>query len=133
MAKVSNKKLLLVEDFPEKYKSLIDRLAFSLNPFMDEVVNAFAGNIDISNLTQEIVEFRVLVDSDGVPQVNTSFGVSSRPRGFSIINVTNNTDNSLLTGAPFITYSINNVLINVKHVTGLAENKTYTITLLVVK
>ncbi len=133
MAKVSNKKLLLVEDFPEKYRSLVDRLAFSLNPFMDEVVNAFAGNIDISNLNQEIVQFNVLVDSNGVPQVATAFGVSSRPRGFSIINVTNNTDNSLLTGAPFITYSINNVLINVKHITGLLENKRYTVTLLVVK
>lgn len=132
MAEVNNIKPLSKEDFPEEYHELIDRLAFSLNPFMRQVVNAFAGQIDFNNLAQSLVQFEVTVDSDGVPITPVQIKISPDKKilGTYVINITNITDSTFPTGSPFISYSTNRSILNVSHITGLSANKRYSISAL---
>lgn len=132
MATVNNKKTLRVEDFGEDQKELVERLAFTINPFMDEVISAFNGRIDLSNLTFEFKTFSLVVES-GVPKTPTKFSVDGRVLGIIVIKVNNLTNNNNLTAAPFLTYSESGNLVTVKHITGLADSTNYRVTALVIK
>lgn len=129
MADVTNIKPLIKEDYPKEYQELIERLSFSLNPFMRQVVAAFANNIDFNNLAQSIVTFEATVDASGVPQnvIQIKVNPSKKIIGADVICVENLTDATNLTTAPFLTYTTNRSILTVNHITGLTAGKRYTI------
>lgn len=134
MAKVDNIKTFQKEDFDPEYKQLIDTLAFSINPFMEQIVSAFSKNIDISNLTDIITDITLMVDASGIPTTPTSFKISDNTRsirkvlGMSVINHENLTDSTDVTSQPYITFSINKDLAIVNKVVGLPANKRFKLT-----
>lgn len=135
MAKLSNVIRINPSDFPKDDQQLVSKLAGILNYFMQEVVDAFEGNINFDNTNFESTEITVTVDSLGVPLTDTFFSVSSGSvSGIIPIKVTNTTNTILIPDhLPFIDWVFTNNQYKVQRVTGLNATNTYTIKLLIVK
>ena len=128
MAKLDNVKRIVKEDYDNKYHGLIDKLAFVLNSFMEQVTAQLNGNLDFSNLNRNLVTFKITVDSTGAPKgdglVRTDvLGV----KGATIIKATNKTTTSLFpTTQPFLSFTSgpNSQSIKITNISGLqADNK----------
>lgn len=137
MAKVSNIKRLVKEDFEKEDQPLVDRLAFALNPFLEQVSAAFSKGIDDDNLNQQSIFVEVEVNAQGVPKaplqikIDTSI-LKTRLKGHDIIFAQNLTDGTFPTGRPFLTYNVVNGLINVQHVAGLPADKRFRLSVILI-
>lgn len=130
MAKISGFKRIVKEDFDKEDQPLIEKLATVFNLFQEQVYYAFNKGITISeNISAQTNTIRLKVDSSGVPIGNNQvkYTLKSRPVGSQVINV-RSTDGSLLSGAPFVLFDIDQDIITIKQITGLLVNKTYDIT-----
>ena len=132
--KVTNIKRLNKEDFDKEYHSLIDRIAFSINPFMEQVVNAFNKNVDFDNLNQHFMYLEIQVDASGVPTMNSEIKnpLKNRIKGIMCVSVDNLTDTTLLTGAPAVLFTQNNGVITINQVTGLLSGKKYRLSIILI-
>ena len=61
MAKLSNIKRIIKEDFEKEYHKLIDRLGYILNTFMEESSAQINGNLDYTNLNQDRVIVKMTI------------------------------------------------------------------------
>ena len=133
MAKIQNFKRIIGEDYPEKDRSLISKLAYSINVFAEDVTNAFNKNLSINdNLNLSTKEINVTVNSSGVPvaTLKMNSGLGSVCKGMIVINSVNKTNtNNTPSGTPFITFADNSGLITINKVTNLTANDNYTLTL----
>lgn len=137
MAQLDALKRIVAEDFKKEDKEMIEKLASILNFHMDQVANAFNGKINFENLTQEIVEITVVVNSSGQPvksitdsSINSNFQFSTSRLtgaiGSAIISAQNLTDPSAYTSsAPFMHFEkISDKLFKINKINGLpAANK----------
>ena len=126
--KVTNLKRIAAEEFESEMQPTITQLSATLNPFLEQVSNAFNKNIDFDNLNQEVLQFEVTVDASGVPTtaLELRYGVKGRPRGMAVIQAFSlSATPAFPTAAPFITYDFNNGNIRVRHVAGLPANKKF--------
>lgn len=124
---------IIREDFDAKDQPLIDKLASTINQFMEQVANGFNKNLTIEdNLPFETKTFTVTVDSNGLPDANVVFKTSLRFRGMMVINAANVQDGDLLVGAPFVQWSINGGLITIVRVLGLPVGKKCSLTVFLV-
>lgn len=126
--KITNLKRLIKEDFAEKDQDLVSKLAFSINPFLEQISNIFNKNIDFDNLNQELLSFEVTVDNNGKPALATElkYTLRTRPKGMQVIRAENISGTAgYPTGTPFITYDFNNENIRVLNVAGLPANKKF--------
>jgi len=55
MAKVNNIKRLVAEDFDQDYQDLVRQIAYTTNPFFEQITQAFNKSIDFENLNQDLV------------------------------------------------------------------------------
>ena len=135
MANVTNIKPLVKEDYPGKYHELVDKLSFSLNPFMRQVVDAFSGQSDFTNLTFETLSFTLTVDSSGVPTAPLLLKVSPsrKLKGFICVYAENRTDTTATTNTPFLTFNVNGNIATVTRVTGLPASKKYALTVIAIR
>lgn len=121
-------KRITSDDFSAEERSLIDRIAFAINPFASDIVDAFNKKITVTdNLNQVFKDVDVTLNASGVPKQTTSFKVevTGKLYGISVEKADNLTNPAAYpTAAPFITFSQNGDVITIKHVTGLqADNK----------
>lgn len=132
--KVTNLKRLIKEDFDKDNQDLIEKLAFVINPLVEQIVSAFNNNIDFDNLNQQYKSITVTVDTNGIPSVTTEikYTLSSQLKGIICVSAQNNTDTTAVTGAPFISYSISGSVIKVLSVSGLPPNKRFTLNLILI-
>jgi len=132
--KVTNIKRLNKDDFAKEDQALVDRLSFALTPFMEQVVNAFNKNIDFDNLNQEIIYLETQVDNNGVPVINSEVRnpLRTRIKGIYCVSAENLTDNTLLTGAPFVVYRLDSGMINIRQITGLVSGKRYRLSMILI-
>lgn len=96
MAKISANKRLVKEDFAAEEQDLIDKLAFIINPIIQEIVYAFNKNITITdNLNMEIRTIEVEVDSSGLPKSPTFYKstLTTKVSGVIIIKCEKISDN----------------------------------------
>lgn len=125
-------KRLVIEDFPQDQQALVSKIAFIYNPVVDQLNTMFNKNIDFNNLNQQIVSIDVIVDKTGAPisalQVATT--LKTAIQGASVIFAYNNTDNTPVTGAPFLTFTRNVSSITITNITGLSANKKFTLTVI---
>ena len=132
MARVSELKRLVTEDFDSDEQKFAQKLAFTLNPALEQFFIALNGNIDFDNLSQDIKTFEVDLSSGSVPrsavQVSTKL---NRIQGASIINVINLTGNEFPTAAPFMSFSSEGGIFNVNNVSGLPTGNRYQITAII--
>lgn len=127
-------KRLAVEDFPQEFRSLVDKIAFSYNSSMEQLNTALSGNIDFDNLNQAVVTFKVSVNGSGVPleKIQLSSPLKSSVKGITCINVENLTDTSLLLGSPFVSFTRNSGILTINQITGLQPNKQYNVTVILI-
>jgi len=129
MARLSNVRRIIAEDFPEESRETISRLGGILNYFMEEVVELSNGNVDFENLNQEIRTIEVEVDGDGVPKLNNKVLVNkTNPQGLQVIRAINLTNNAIFaTAQPFINFTPQgNGVLTINNITGLpADNKFF--------
>lgn len=127
MALPPETKKLVKEDFKQEDHELIDRIAFSLNPFMEQVTNAFTKQIDLSNLAMELKEFTVTTNLSAGSTLNTpkqilqlATSLTYKVRGIICVRAQNLTDaTGFVSSTPMINFVPNGQILNILHVTGL--------------
>jgi len=132
MARINNLKRIVKEDFDQEYHGLIDKLAYSLNPFLEQISNAFNKNITLENLSREVLTVTVENDGSDVLKTTTQFktNLTSRIQGLTIIKAENLTNPSVYpTASPWISWTINSNIITIKKVTGIQPNAKYRLTM----
>lgn len=120
-------KRLTKEDFPSTYFDLLDRLIFPLNSHMEQVRNI------LNSETQEFTTLSITTNDSGQPVSVVKFnsGLTDRLKGLMVVSAKVTSDNtSVLTQAPFITFSQNESVITINYIAGLQANKKYDITIL---
>jgi len=132
--KVTNIKRINKDDFDKDSRELVDRLSFALNPFLEQVVNVLNKNIDFDNLNQEIINLETQVNSSGIPTINFEIKnpLKTRIKGIYCINAENLIDNTLLTGAPFLTFTLESGVIRITQITGLPSNKMFRLSIILI-
>lgn len=130
MGKLTNVKRLIKEDFDQKYYDLIERIAYSLNPLIDQLVESFDKGLTIENLSREISTFRIENDTAGklkIPvQVKTILAGVKGITVINAVNVTNPATDPLAT--PWITWSLSKGQITIKKVIGIQADNKYDLT-----
>lgn len=134
MAQLDNIRRILKEDYPKKYHDIIDKLAFTLNRFMDQVVGTVNGNIDFDNLNQGVTQFSMTVDSSGTPVGNNLFKIEqTNVAGFIVISAINKTNGAVFpTSTPFISATRSNFVIKVNNISGLQADNKYDLTVMII-
>lgn len=137
MARIDNVRRIIREEFKSEDREMIGKLSYILNSFMEQVVRQFNGNVDFTNLAQDITTFRIKVDANGIPvgnnQVRTSVKNASGVYVVKAVNVDN--PSTYPTAAPFISFDIstkNSELLKINKVSGLQSNTDYDLTIVVI-
>lgn len=133
MARVPNIKKIIKEDFDKDQQKWIDKLAYPLNSFMEQVKSAFDHNINFTNLNQEIITVNVVVDSSGIPQVQTLWKSTLKTKivGCVVLRAANIQNTSLFAvNQPFINFVQNADLVQINQVSGLQADNKYQLTVL---
>lgn len=116
-------------DYPKEFQGLVEKLSVSINNGFEVVYDALNNKIDLTNNVACLVkEVDLQVNSGGLPLSTTTFNITSTRTvsGLEVIKVTNLTNSSTYpTGAPFCSFSQDNTIITVNHVTGLQANNLY--------
>lgn len=134
--KLSNLKRIVAEDFPAEQQELVSKLAFSLNPILEQISNAFNNNIDFDNLNQERSSFDVVVDANGKPitAVELSYSLKTKPLGITVTRADCiSSPIAYPTAAPFITFDYtSNGGVRILHVAGLPASKKFRLSVILI-
>lgn len=139
MSKIEAPKRIRAEDYSADDRNLVTALGNSINDFFENVYQTLSGNIDFDNLAQSIVEVEIKRDSavlpasslKSMPQVKT--GLNRKIRGIQCIAAFRTDSSGSPESQPFITFTINSTnIITIQKVTGLQDNSTYTLRLLLI-
>lgn len=125
------------ENAPPESQQMVESIASVLNPFMENVVKAINGNLDLDNIAFKLVRVEVIVDSKGLlktpPDVNT--GLLRPINGLICVNVINGLSSNIppdIETTPTVLFnSIGNGNIKMTKVLNLKENTKYILILLV--
>lgn len=128
IGRVPDVKRIQKEDFEGEMQDAVDKLAFPLNSFMEQVKAVLDKNVDFKNLNQEPIILETTVDVNGNPTVETKYRSNLRTKvlGHTCINAFNLTNTAAYpTGQPFISFIQNGNIITVLNVKGLQANQKY--------
>lgn len=132
MAKLSSYRRIFKQDFDPEYDSLITSLAQSVNSSFEELYDSLNNKLTLKdNVSCTIAEFKVSVDTTGVPVNKTQFKLNNDQQnveGLIVINASGATDASLLpTAGVFVSFIRNENLLIIQNIKGLQPNKPYKI------
>jgi len=132
--RITNLKRLIIEDFDKEHQTTVSKIAFSLNPLMEQLTNAFNKGIDFDNLNQQYSTFTVTTDASGNPTIpiQLKYDLKTKLKGIQVINAQNLTDATFPTNTPFISYDSTTDLITIKNVTGLPANKMFRLSVILI-
>ena len=137
MARPPDIKRIRKEDFDPEDHPIVEKLAYSLNTFMDQVIFILTKNVDFQNLNQVVVDYTISTDASGnlvnPPNIRTS-ELRSKPIGIICISAQNQTDPTIYpTSQPFVSFTLlNNETIDVLNITGLQNSSQYVLKLLII-
>ncbi len=134
MAKVSGFQRLVKENFPAKYRDLVDSF-YSLNNALEQIVNILNNaNVTVTdNLNQQYKTIITTVDTTGKPTQSLTFKstLSTKTQGIIVISATNLTNSSTYPIAtPFVSWSDNSGTVTINNISGLQAKQNYSLTLL---
>lgn len=141
MARIPDLRQIIQEDFDQKDRKLIDKLAFPINNFMQQVITVLKNGIDFSNLNQQIVTLTISVDADGKPTTDAQFQnkLSTKVIGILCISAVNKSGFVRYPEAtPFFSFTENAGLVTITNVAGLGtpggqtNSDSYTFTILTI-
>lgn len=127
-------KRIAEEDFPKEYKSLIKKLAFPLNSFMEQVRNGLNGGIDFTNLSQEVITLTFMTNSSGQPSSKQTFKtkLNQSVKGITVVSAKFTNKQGNITSTPFINFSQEEKTITISYIAGLEKDSKYQMNLLVI-
>jgi hypothetical protein len=129
MAKLPGFRRVYHTDYPKEFQGLVEKMSVSINNGFEVLYDALNNKVDLANNVACLVkEVDVQVNSGGLPLSTTTFNISSTRTvsGLEVIKVTNLTNSSVYpTGAPFCSFTQDNNIITVNHVTGIQANNLY--------
>jgi len=133
MAKIRKINKILTEDFPATYRDLVSKLAFALNPFLDNIVNALDSRLTITdNLDGEIKVITISYDNDLPLSIRTNLNFCNSVLVSRVTNLTNTS--ATLTNAPFVEFKNKEEegfkLIEITNITGISTSDKYRIRLI---
>lgn len=133
MSKLQIPSKIRLEDYKQEDRDLAEKIARSVNPFMDDVYRQMNGQLGFENLNRIIAPVSVKIGSSGEvlnePQVRTS-SLKSKVAGWTVIYAENLTNsNTYPTNTPFLSCSIGNGTITIKNITGLPANSEWKLVL----
>ena len=134
--KLNNANQIKSEDYDSDYSDLIDQLAETLNPFMQEVVELNDDRIDFENRVEVLKIFDITVDSAGKPILNDKIATGKGTlgiRGMQVISSFNLTNTAgFPTGQPYISYTVlAGGFARIDNITGLLANNKYKLTVII--
>lgn len=131
--KLQNYPRIVKENLPEKFRDIVDSFT-GFNSLAEDLSNAFNKNITVDdNLNMQYKQLEVTLNGSGIPTITTEFKstLRNKSRGVIIVRAENLTNPSVFpTNAPFITFSEEQQVITINHITGLPANNKYRLTLL---
>ena len=133
MGKVPDLKRITVEDFPKEDRQLVEKLAFIINSFHEQVRSVLNKDVDFDNLSQELKIISFTTNSNGQPLNQVSFrsNLTDRVQGILPVRVIITSNNTLSASQmPVITWSQNSNLITITNIGGLLPETGYEISLL---
>ena len=135
MGKMETPRKIRVEDFGEDDKSLVEKLSYPINNFMDNVYNTLNNGVDYSNLRREMINVTVTTNSTGKLIGDPQFKIQGfgRLAGSICINAYNiNSPLVYPIATPFLSLAANGNLVRILSVTGLQVSSQYRLTLEVI-
>ena len=136
MAKSTEFKRLRSEDFGADDQEMIGKLAIIINPMLEQINFALAGNITFSeNISSQIKDIDVTVDSSGTPKITTQFKstLNTPFKGIWCIRAENQTNTSTYPSSqPFVSALDQGGLVTINHISGLQADNKYKLKLLVI-
>ncbi len=133
--KINNINQIRSEDYDSDYNDLVDQLAETLNPFMQEVFELADGRIDFENRVENIKTIQITVDDNGTPVLNDKIATENTNgvRGIQVVSAFNLTNATIYpTSQPFISYTIlAGGFVRVNNITGLQANNKYQLNLVI--
>lgn len=133
MARIPDLKRLTVEDFSKEDQPLVRKLSFIINSFHEQVRSALSGNLDFTNISQEVrtISFTTGDNAQPLNPINFSTSLKNRIQGILVVRTVITSNNlAFAQTAPVISWSENNKIININYIGGLEPNVTYQLTLL---
>jgi len=133
MARIPDLKRIAKEDFPGKYRDLIERLAFPINSHIEQVRSALNRNIDFENLAQELKVIDFTTSDSGQPITPVSFrsDLANRIQGILPVRVVITSNNtSFASELPTVTWSQEGNIVTILSIGGLQPETGYSLTLL---
>lgn len=133
MARTPDIKRISKENFSKADQSIVEKIAWPINSFFEQVRSALDGNLDFNNINQKLITVKLKVDVDGIPVLTTKFKstLKTSVAGLIVVAAANLTDSTVYPdNAPFLTYAQNGDLVTINHVTGLPAGNDYQLTVL---
>lgn len=130
--KIQTPKKIRTEDFESEYTELINKVGDAYNSFVDEVYQVLNGRVDFDNLSRQLVDVTIVIDSAGkmvsTPQIKLNLAV--RLRGINVVRAVNLINpNTYPTNSPFVSFVATNTVLTIVNVTGLQNGSQYQLTL----
>ena len=135
MGRIPDLKRITKEDFPEKDRELVEKLAFPINSHMEQVRNLFNRNITFENLAQDLITITLQTGTDSKPLNNPEFksSLNNRVRGIMVVSASITSNNtSFVNETPFISFSQDNDLVTITNISGLEAETAYELLLLTI-
>lgn len=126
--KLSSFRRIVSDDYDEKDRPLISKLAYSVNSAIDEILETLNRNVSIADNTNLVIKDITATVSSGVPTttLRITSGLTSFCRGMQVISATNQTTSTTYpTSQPFINFTENNGVITINHISGLTDGDKY--------
>lgn len=132
MSKFKIPSVIRLEDYDEKDRALVEKIAGSVNPFMEDVYRQLNGSLNTDNMTRQMSVIDVKINSSGevVNRPQIKINLKARLIGLNVIaaqNLVNTT--TYPTSTPFISYTITDGLITIVNITGLQVSSQYRLTI----
>jgi hypothetical protein len=132
--KINTFKRIIKEEFKEDQREMIDKIAYAVNPFAEEVIKALSNNLTVAdNLAQKFRDVTVEVDATGAPKQPLLFktNLTTNCQGIITMKATNLTNPTTYpTGYPFLSFTELNNILTINNITGLPANNKFTLRLL---
>lgn len=126
-------KLIKAADFPKEQEELVTTLGNIINTTLEQMYNALNNGIDFNNLNQAVSTFQVRVNTNNIPtsKIEIKSSLKTKIQGVVCIRAQGST---FPTTNPLIsfTYSSSNNSIVISHITGLAPDQDYTLTVILI-
>jgi hypothetical protein len=123
--------VIRLEDYDEKDRAVVEKIAASVNPFMEDVYRQLNGALNTDNMTRQITVIDVKMNASGqvVNRPQIKLNLKARLVGLNVIAAQNMTNATTYpTGTPFVSYSIVDGLVTIANITGLQASSKYRLT-----